>query len=278
MKMRTQSVLIPSHTNKLKKEEEGWILEAAGLSQQIREDAHILAANEEDDYSDIYSDSSRPDSLQKFTSKRTLRQFEEEKTLDPKFLTFEFDVYEFAEKVKRGNALVFLTLEMMKCLPTNKGKRRFESFDEGKLINFSNEISHNYHPHVAYHNDLHAADVAQMCYLFITEGNLADMVDLTYLEASSMIVACMCHDVDHDGFTNAYHVSAESERALRYHDKAVQENWHAALAISTMKREENDFMLSLSNDEKTLFRKRIVSMILATDMAQHNAHVEEFNA
>ena len=87
---------------------------------------------------------------------------------------------------------------------------------------------------VQYHNDLHAADVAQMSYMFIHKAKLVDMVQLTYLEGASMIIAAMCHDVEHDGYTNSYHVNAATERSMRYHDQAVQENWHAATAVRLM--------------------------------------------
>ena len=60
-----------------------------------------------------------------------------------------------------------------------------------------------------------------MAFMFIQEGALDNLVDLTYLEGASMIIAAMCHDVEHDGYTNVYHVNAKTERALRYHNKAV---------------------------------------------------------
>ena len=70
-----------------------------------------------------------------------------------------------------------------------------------------------------------------MTYMWIKSGCLEDVIDLTYLEGASMIIAALCHDVEHDGYTNAYHVNAGTERALRYHDQAVQENWHASIAV-----------------------------------------------
>ena len=88
--------------------------------------------------------------------------------------------------------------------------------------------------HVHYHNDLHAADVAQMAFMFIEYAKLDKLVELTYLEGASLIIAAMCHDVEHDGFNNSYHVNAGTERSMRYHDQAVQENWHAAVAVRLM--------------------------------------------
>ena len=85
----------------------------------------------------------------------------------------------------------------------------------------------------------------------------------------SAITAAACHDFAHDGYNNAYHVNFMTDRALRYHDKAVQENWHASESMKLLLAEENAFTEGFSGEEKKLSRKRIVSMILATDMAEH---------
>jgi len=44
-----------------------------------------------------------------------------------------------------------------------------------------------------------------------------------------------------------------------------------------MKKEYN-FLTPLSKEEKQLFRKRMIGMILATDMARHAADVSAFKA
>lgn len=87
------------------------------------------------------------------------------------------------------------------------------------------------------------------------------------------ITASACHDFDHDGYNNAYHVNFMTNRALRYHDKAVQENWHASESIKLLLDSGNNFVENFSEDEKKVMRKRMVGMILATDMANHTSHV-----
>ena len=130
---------------------------------------------------------------------------------------------------------------------------------------------------MAYHNDLHGADVAQMMYMFIKQGDLATIAQLNYLDLVSAITAAACHDFAHDGFNNAYHVNFMTDRALRYHDKAVQENWHASESMKLLLADENAFMEEFSGEEKKLSRKRIVSMILATDMAEHMSCQNKFD-
>jgi hypothetical protein len=90
----------------------------------------------------------------------------------------------------------------------------------------------------------------------------------------SALIAAVCHDFDHDGFNNAFHVNKMSQRALRYHDESVQENYHAAESISLLLSPKNNFLENVTKDELKMFRKRMTGMILATDMA---VHVKQLN-
>ena len=54
---------------------------------------------------------------------------------------------------------------------------------------------------------MHAMDVLQMSYLFLTQGNVLMFAQLSELDALSLCMSAICHDFGHDGFTNAYHVN-----------------------------------------------------------------------
>ena len=58
-------------------------------------------------------------------------------------------------------------------------------------------------------------------YMFLTHGNLSFIASLNYLDMISALTAAACHDYDHDGFNNAYHVKFMTDRAIRSNDKAV---------------------------------------------------------
>jgi len=70
-----------------------------------------------------------------------------------------------------------------------------------------------------------------MCFMFLTKGGLSELASLDHLDEVSFMIAAACHDYDHDGLNNAYHVNAMSTRAVRYHDQSVQENYHAAESL-----------------------------------------------
>lgn len=133
-----------------------------------------------------------------------------------------------------------------------------------------------YREKVSYHNDLHGADVAQFMFLLIKEGQLGSIAHLRYMDLFCAIISAVCHDYDHDGYNNAYHVNTMSARALRYHDESVQENYHAAESISVMLDPKFNFLINATKDDVKMFRKRMVGMILSTDMAKHMQDLTQF--
>lgn len=92
----------------------------------------------------------------------------------------------------------------------------------------------------------------------------------------ALLVAAVCHDVGHDGHTNAFHVNTQSELAMIYNDTSVLENHHCAMTFSILgKRDCNMFELLPSKMRKYL-RMVIIAGILSTDMSCHFALTQDF--
>lgn len=64
------------------------------------------------------------------------------------------------------------------------------------FLNFTHAIEQSYllNP---YHHFLHAVDVTQMCYLFLTKPKLNRL--LSKLDMFCLLLAAICHDVCHPG-------------------------------------------------------------------------------
>ena len=90
------------------------------------------------------------------------------------------------------------------------------------------------------------------------------------MDLLSVVIASVCHDFAHDGLTNAYHVNRVSDRALAHNDQSVQENFHVAQSFKLLSQFEFNFMTAFTREEYLHFRKRMVGIILATDMSRHN--------
>lgn len=67
---------------------------------------------------------------------------------------------------------------------------------------------------VPYHNWSHAFSVSHFCYLLIRTNFVQKA--LNELERLSLFVACLCHDIDHRGTTNAFQL--QSVRFFTFYD------------------------------------------------------------
>jgi hypothetical protein len=91
----------------------------------------------------------------------------------------------------------------------------------------------------------------------------------------ALLIAGLCHDVDHTGRSNAFEISSQSHLSILYHDKSVLENHHAAVTFFVMQNKEQDLLASLRPEKKRNVRKLIISAILGTDMAKHLNMISE---
>jgi cAMP-specific phosphodiesterase 4 len=189
-------------------------------------------------------------------------------------MSVDFNIHRFVKEIGRKSGLSVLTVSIMRRLHVFPNPH----INEPMLGNFLAQIYKGYHREVEYHNDIHAADVLQMFYVMLTQGGLVELAQLNELDVLSSVVASICHDYDHDGLTNAYHVNAISSRAIRYSDKAVQENWHVAEAFTVLNTPEHNFMSNYCRDDFKTFRKRMIGIILATDMARHVTDLAQFKS
>ncbi|XP_047355549.1 calcium/calmodulin-dependent 3',5'-cyclic nucleotide phosphodiesterase 1-like isoform X5 [Vespa velutina] len=118
-----------------------------------------------------------------------------------------------------------------------------------------------------YHNNLHAADVAQTMHYILCQTGLMNW--LTDLEIFSSLVAAIIHDYEHTGTTNNFHVMSGSDTALLYNDRAVLENHHISASFRILREDECNILQNLSREEFREFRSLVIDMVLATDMSFH---------
>lgn len=143
-----------------------------------------------------------------------------------------------------------------------------------KLQRFIMVVHSLYKKENRYHNFVHAFDVAQACYSFLTQMNAQQYV--THLDILALLVAALCHDLDHPGFNNVYQVNAQTELAVKYNDVSVLENHHASLTFRVLHNKDCDIFEHLNDDQKKEIRRTIISLVLATDMSSHFEHVSKF--
>jgi len=143
-----------------------------------------------------------------------------------------------------------------------------------KLFRFLCQIRDTYNK-VPYHNWRHAIDVTQFVTYQVIHGGLEKV--LTPLQLFSLILASICHDANHDGFTNVYNVKAETPLGLLFKNQSVMETHHCEISIGILSKDECNLLASFSpSDFKTVWTT-FIQLILATDMSKHFDLLKEFN-
>ncbi|GAB4821974.1 hypothetical protein N2152v2_009020 [Parachlorella kessleri] len=181
-----------------------------------------------------------------------------------------FDVFEVA-RLTDGRPLQTVGLNLLR----KRGLIAKLRLADDKLRSFLQAVEGEYHPN-PYHSSMHAADVTQALAAMLSLDGYA--CQLSDLELLALLVSAMIHDVGHPGVTNDFLIRTSSEAALQYNDQSINENMHLAMAFKLLLREEHNFLVSWGDSEYRYFRRLVVKIVLATDMAGHKGLVEEFTA
>ena len=163
------------------------------------------------------------------------------------------------------------------------------SIQPAKLSNFLHAVSSRYRAN-AFHNFNHACHACHGCYLLMREqirrtahdeqsarastprsASSCAIVELSPLDRLALLLAAVCHDVDHPGRNNAFLVSTGHPLAITYNDTAVLENHHCATTFAILADHQCDVLETLRVDERRAVRKLMIAAIMATDMAAHKS-------
>ncbi|XP_071480419.1 cGMP-specific 3',5'-cyclic phosphodiesterase-like [Diadema antillarum] len=131
------------------------------------------------------------------------------------------------------------------------------------LCRWTLSVRKNYRP-VIYHNWRHAFNVAQTMFSIIMTGKLRSV--MTELEIFALIVACLCHDLDHRGTNNTFQVKTSSPLSLLY-GTSTMEHHHFDHCIMILNSEGNNIFEFLSPEDYREAIRILESAILSTDLA-----------
>ena len=143
-----------------------------------------------------------------------------------------------------------------------------------KWFRFLMEVSQTYKK-VPYHNWYHAVDVTQFVTYQIKTAGFDKIINK--FELFGFIIAAICHDANHDGFTNVYNEKAETPLGILFKNQSVMETHHCAIAISVISKEECNLFTNLTSQEYRNMWTLIIRLILITDMAKHFDFLKQVN-
>jgi hypothetical protein len=155
-----------------------------------------------------------------------------------------------------------------------------------ELLRFLQACRTAYNDFVLYHNFRHVIDVLQGVFYFLFKigtipyyPNDAHRTDsspppaiaslLTPIDALTLTVAAIGHDVGHPGVNNAFLVALNAPLAQLYNDHSVLESFHCAAYSQILRR----YWTSAFQDIN--MRKLMISTILATDMGLHFKYMSD---
>lgn len=145
-------------------------------------------------------------------------------------------------------------------------------FNPLKFHHFIHDITDSYNP-LPYHNSLHAADVTQTTFYFLSTGHLIDALALNQIGVASILIAAAVHDVNHPGLNGKFLITTHSPLAIEYSDHSPLEMMHLATTFKLWREEKNNFTEGTPQFNSTLIyremRRLIIEMVLLTDNDMH---------
>lgn len=156
-----------------------------------------------------------------------------------------------------------------------------------KLISFLMASRCAYNDFVEYHNFRHVIDVMQATFYFLIQlgtiepfGTIQQSsnsqharspiaASLRPLDALTMLITAIGHDVGHPGVNNAFLVALNAPLAQLYNDRSVLEAFHCAAFSQILRRYWKAAFEHLE------MRKLMINSILATDMGLHQKYMTD---
>ncbi|XP_028390935.1 cGMP-specific 3',5'-cyclic phosphodiesterase-like isoform X2 [Dendronephthya gigantea] len=130
------------------------------------------------------------------------------------------------------------------------------------FISWLLSVKKNYRP-VIYHNWRHAFNVTQTMFVMLTTGTMRK--HFSDLEAFALLVACLCHDLDHRGTNNTFQSKIESPLAQLY-GTSTMEHHHFDHCIMILNSEGNNIFSELPPDDYRKAIEYLEHAILSTDL------------
>ena len=190
-----------------------------------------------------------------------------------KIMTNKFNIFELKSIVGQNNVLPIIGKTILDSFGIDN-----QMINIAKLDSFLKTVSDSYISSVLYHNSLHGADVTQTVSLYFINSNAEEILDTKVIDILSIIISSIGHDIGHPGLTNNFQINASSDMAITYNDISCLENYHTSKLFKILLTPENNIFDKLPMMDYKTIRKRIISMILATDMANHGKIISVISA
>ncbi|KAI9322199.1 hypothetical protein BX666DRAFT_1892528 [Dichotomocladium elegans] len=190
---------------------------------------------------------------------RALKSTEKKSSVSP--INPNFNVLDYSRTEMYSHLLgIFEKLHVLDTLETTPSE----------LLDFLIDVDSSY-INTPYHSFYHAVDVVTVLYYILNDLG-ADQY-LSETDIAALLLAALCHDAGHPGYSNIFQVARKTELAVRYKDTSVLESYSVDITrhlfqkhrlLGRLKAENND-----ASEMEIRFTNRVASLILSTDMVRH---------
>ncbi|CAF0914014.1 unnamed protein product [Brachionus calyciflorus] len=146
--------------------------------------------------------------------------------------------------------------------------------DKRTMFQFLMTVRKNYRD-VDYHNWNHAFSVCQSMFAIFMNSRISKFLHDT--EKLALLVACLCHDLDHRGTNNLFQIESQSPLTQLYGTQAPMEKHHFNHCIMIINSPGHNIFSNVKPKTYELLISLIKEAILATDLADHLKCRVEFN-
>uniref|UniRef100_K3WGS5 PDEase domain-containing protein n=1 Tax=Globisporangium ultimum (strain ATCC 200006 / CBS 805.95 / DAOM BR144) TaxID=431595 RepID=K3WGS5_GLOUD len=144
----------------------------------------------------------------------------------------------------------------------------FEAFriSGEKFAAFTTNVANYYRAGNPFHNFQHAFQVTLAMHTML---RAECRKFFSGVEIFAMLIAALCHDIDHPGNNNDFELKTLSPMALTHNDDAVLERHHCRVTFIILNHKSAKILQHLDEARYKRVRQLIIACILATDMAKH---------
>ena len=145
--------------------------------------------------------------------------------------------------------------------------------DDSLLFSFIRQVSQQYQEN-PYHNYHHAVDTINTMLWMITRPVFAEKLspDLRFLLMLSVLV----HDLGHPGHNNTFEVNTASDRARRFNNASVLENYSIELSWELLDDPEYNIFKGFPPQKVSEYKRIIKELVLSTDFEKHQDFMSGF--
>uniref|UniRef100_A0AAY4B1K8 Phosphodiesterase n=1 Tax=Denticeps clupeoides TaxID=299321 RepID=A0AAY4B1K8_9TELE len=149
------------------------------------------------------------------------------------------------------------------------------SIDYKSLCQWVLSVRRGYRRDVAYHNWSHAITTAQCMFaMLMATGDLQSQ--FSSLEILALMIATLCHDLDHRGVNNSYITRRSQQPLAQLYGHSSLEHHHFDLCLLILNNPGSEILSGLSQEDYRLCLEMIEKNILATDLALYMRRRSEF--